>query len=96
MTNDTTRWLRLCPVSHQNRDFTLETAAAVTDEAVKKDQEKHFQVLINNVNQCRKVRLVSARDPPRSTAFTGCSPEPGSFLRASWKIYGSTWTRPKR
>lgn len=48
----------LYPVSSRNCDFTLETVAVVMDEAVKKEQNKLFQVLINRVNECRKVRLV--------------------------------------
>lgn len=40
-----------------NRDPIAETVAVVMDEAVKKEQNKIFQVLINRLNECRKVRL---------------------------------------
>uniref|UniRef100_H3DAR7 Signal transducer and activator of transcription n=1 Tax=Tetraodon nigroviridis TaxID=99883 RepID=H3DAR7_TETNG len=48
----------MCCLEEQQDEFDFKYQTfmmeAVTDEAVKKDQEKHFQVLINNVNACRK------------------------------------------
>lgn len=58
MTNEMTRRLCLWSVSYGNCDSTLETTAVVTDQAVKNDQDKQLQVLINRLDECRKVRLV--------------------------------------
>lgn len=58
MTDKMTCRLCLWSVSYGNCDSTLETTAVVTDQAVKKEQDRQLQVLINRLDECRKVQLV--------------------------------------